>query len=97
MCLFGQAFVGWGLSSFVGCDGSQHYQLHSLLRDSTLLPSLLRDSTLLPSPLRDSTLLPSLLRDSLHPQDTTPHRRDQHHLKHRSNHASNKHTHLNKR
>lgn len=87
MCLFGQAFVGWGLSSFVGCDGSQHYQLHSLLRDSTLLPS----------PLRDSTLLPSLLRDSLHPQDTTPHRRDQHHLKHRSNHASNKHTHLNKR
>lgn len=34
MCLFGQAFVGWGLSSFVGCDGSQHYQLHSLLRDS---------------------------------------------------------------
>lgn len=44
MCLFGQAFVGWGLSSFVGCDGSQHYQLPSLLRDSTLLPSLLRDS-----------------------------------------------------
>ena len=77
MCLFVQAFVGWGLSSFVGCDGSQHYQLHSLLRDSTLLPSL--------------------LRDSLHRQDTTPHRRDQHHLKHRSNHASNKHTHLNKR
>lgn len=67
MCLFGQAFVGWGLSSFVRCDGSQHYQL------------------------------PSLLRDSLHRQDTTPHRRDQHHLKHRSNHASNKHTHLNKR
>lgn len=67
MCLFGQAFVGWGLSSFVGCDGSQHYQLHSLLRDS------------------------------LHPQDITPHRRYQNHLKHRSNHASNKHTHLNKR
>lgn len=34
MCLFGQAFVEWGLSSFVGCDGSQHYQLPSLLRDS---------------------------------------------------------------
>lgn len=34
MCLFGQAFVGWGLSSFVWCDGSQHYQLLSLLRDS---------------------------------------------------------------